>query len=106
MRLVASKWPYILNGINPLGLLKSVNPVNHYIPARRVGPKPVEGNGQVLAEARLRAKRKANKAIPSGYRMTRQQRRAAERADAKRERLSPAEFGRRKMGVINRGAAA
>lgn len=53
------------------------------------------------ADARLAAKLKANKAIPSAGKMTRQQRRRTALKQAKSARLSAAEFGRRKMKVIN-----
>lgn len=49
---------------------------------RGKGPK---GPGVLRAEARLAAKRKANEAIPSGERMTRQRLRQAERKTDKRE---------------------
>lgn len=38
--------------------------------------------------------------------LTRQQRRAIERAEAKKSRITPAEFGRRKMKVIRQSARA
>lgn len=66
-----------------------------YAPPRRSAPKVENGAGARRAAKRLAAKRKANKAIPSGAYMTRQQRRAEERADAKARRVTPAEQARR-----------
>jgi hypothetical protein len=78
---------------------------NDYAPAKRVGPKKERGLGAERARKRLKAKLKANESIPSGDRMTRQRRRQAERIEAKQHRITPAEFGRRKMDAIRRGAA-
>lgn len=55
------------------------------------------GEGVERAAARLAAKRKANEAIPSGYRETRQQRRAANRKLEKETR------GRLKDAAMSQG---
>lgn len=77
-----------------------------YAPAKRVGPKKETGWGAARARARLNAKLKANDAIPSGDRVTRQRIRQAQRAEAKKQRITPAEFGRRRMAVIRGQVAA
>lgn len=63
------------------------------------------GEGVRRAQRRLAAKLKANRAIPSPSRITRQQRRAQARMQAKKTRLTPAEYGRRKMAVIRQSRA-
>lgn len=65
-----------------------------------------KGLGVLRAELRFVEKLRKNKAIPSAARVTRQQIRAAARSEAKKNRISPAEFGRRKMEAIKRGASA
>lgn len=65
-----------------IGSFGQVSP-SMFAPAPRVGPKRKGGDGARRAQERLKAKLKANKAIPSGEHETRQQRRAEERADAK-----------------------
>ncbi|WP_419737794.1 hypothetical protein [Ruegeria sp.] len=57
------------------------------------------GAGVGRAQRRWVAKLKANRAIPPASRLTRQQRRAQTRIEAKRLRLTPAEYGRRKMAA-------
>lgn len=52
------------------------------------------GPGMKRAAIRLAAKAKANSSIPSGAVFTRQQRRAAERAEDKKHRITAAECAR------------
>lgn len=54
-----------------------------YAPAPRVGPKKKDGLGQVLAAARLKAHRAKWDGVDLSGVMTRQRRRASERANAK-----------------------
>ena len=77
-----------------------------YAPPPRVGPKVQKGLGAERARKRLAAKLKANKAIPSGAYVSRQQRRSQARSEAKKVRIKPAEFARRKMSAINGGMRA
>lgn len=72
----------------------------NYAPSKRVGPKRQGGAGVARAAQRKKASIKRNQAIPSGYTYSRQQRRAKDRRESKLNRISAAEFGRRKMQVI------
>lgn len=58
---------------------------------------PPTGQGVARAQKRLAAKLKANEAIPDPQIVTRQQARAAARAEAKGARITPAEAARRAM---------
>lgn len=88
------------------GIARSDFSFTGYAPPPRVGPKVEFGGGAHRARKRLNAKLKANKLIPSGDRMTRQRLRAMKRAAVKESRITPAEFGRRKMEVLKRAKAA
>ena len=93
----------ITAGLSMFGASPIVGAPSVYAPSRRVGPKPEGGAGVARAAARLKAKHKANKAIPSADSGSRQRRRAAQRAYVKKYRITPAEFARRKMDIINKG---
>lgn len=60
---------------------------------------PVQGEGFQRAHKRLMAKRKANAAIPSGYRFTRQQRRALQRQHDKETEITAAEAARQRIAL-------
>lgn len=100
----------LLNGGSIFGalaaLIKSDFAHAGYAPAPRVGPKVEKGTGAERARKRHAAKLKANQLIPSGDRMTRQRYRALKRTAAKESRITPAEFGRRKMAILNSGKPA
>ncbi len=98
------KWP-LMSTAAAFAVLGFQTSHTGYAPPPRVGPKVEGGKGQERARRRLAAKLKANKQIPSGARVTRQQERAVQRSAAKHARVTPAEFGRRKMAVLKKARA-
>jgi hypothetical protein len=73
------------------------------VPRRDRAFSVVAGEGTRRAKERLRARQRANEGTPNTSKMTRQRLRAEERRWLKETRITPAEFARRKIAIINKG---